>query len=538
MAPFAKTYRNVHYKEDGTTLFDPIPVSAVVLPVQFGSPTTSPGQLSYALGGDAVEGVHFEVGSGSDSPLEVPTGATAASISVDLDPLDQKGTLWFKEKLCSVSLTGGTSVDVDPSAEFRLWIRSTAPVPQVAFQTATGTGNSNSNANDIIISQSTVSGEETRIFYTLAGDAVAGVDYTIAPGCESGTLSIPAGQTSTVLSLNVLPSADGSGKQVTLALDHEASDRSDENMWVNTHAWSLDESDLNYAGDPSAHSTGAGELSSLAPSGTLGLDVISQAASVPKTAPDGHVLEGAVQSQYMEQDCWYLRPSFENQYFCAGPVTLHPLPAYTRVSVYVETFLPPDDWRNSIFVNMIIRNRMQDIDHKVVFRRGDTAEEVSADWAGNTAWGTPVSTPTGYWGLWNTANLEGNSWDVDFGVVEDVVDGQNLTRLWLNHFANETTTFTSGSGNPVTENLGSDLTTAIFRFTHFSDQDGSSNLTGGDVGNRGKGLLAYWPKLEMSATTLSGPPLRFWEKRGRFWEPRGNACIDLSAQNDHTFTIL
>ncbi len=76
--------------------------------------------------------------------------------------------------------------------------------------------------------------------------------------------------------------------------------------------------------------------------------------------------------------------------------------------------------------------------------------------------------------------------------------------------------------------------TSIFRFTYFS----ASTEKYWTFDPKGKGLLAYWPKLEMSDTPfLTDKPLRFWEKRGGFWEPRGSACIRTGATNTHTFTI-
>jgi hypothetical protein len=203
----------------------------------------------------------------------------------------------------------------------------------------------------------------------------------------------------------------------------------------------------------------------------------------------------------------------------------------------VETFLPPDDFRDSQFVKMNVRNRTKDINHVVIFQRGATAGDVQFDWMGDDSWGTPVDTPTGFWGLWRNRELQSNRWDRDFGVRAETVDGQLLTRIWHSHIATGNKVFDDASGNPVTEDLGSDLTEPIIRFTYFSDSDGSDILTGGDVANRGKGLLAYWAMLENSDAITPGAPGVFWEKRSRFWEPRGNACLDPSAVIVSTFTI-
>ena len=536
-AAYGSVYRNAHYMEDGTTLLDPVPVNEVHLPINLSGVLAQSAQLSFALGGDAVRGEHYELSSGSESPLQLAEGMTAAAIDVTLDPLGRVGSVWFREKLCRLTLTGGADVGVEEPSEFRLFIRSTAPVPRIEFQSGASNGNSSGNSHALPIVQSDVSGETTVIHYTLSGSAQEGVDYTIAAGCESGVLSIAAGMVSVPLEFNIAPTADGSGKTIIVTLDHEVMDRSDENIWTHTHNWDLATDDPLYSSDPSDHTAWGGGLSSSAPAGTVGLDVIGQSASVPKASPDGHVLQGLVQSQFMEGGNWYVRKSQENQLFCGGPVNFWPLSTFARMSVYVETFLPPDDWRDSQFMKMNVRNRTKDINHTVVFRRGATAAEVQLDWQGDSSWGEPIQTPTGFWGLWRHCELQSSIWNRDFGVCTETVDGQVLTRLWHSHLATGEKVFDDDSGNPVTEDLGVDLTEPIIRFTYFSESDGSETLTGGDVANRGKGLLAYWPMLEVADTVAVGPPGVFWEKRGRFWEPRGNACLDPSAVIASTFTI-
>ena len=193
--------------------------------------------------------------------------------------------------------------------------------------------------------------------------------------------------------------------------------------------------------------------------------------------------------------------------------------------------MPSESWRDADYVCLSIRNRDQDLNHRVVLHRGLLSTDVDTDKGGDPV--TTVETPTGWWGLWATYDLDpaGQTWGVDFGVERELHDGEELTRLWLNHYANETTVFSNGNKEVV----GTDRMTNIFRFTYYTNKTVHPN--GND--HRGKGFLAYWPKLEMSPSTtpLTGPPTRFWEKRGGFWEPRGSACIRTGATNTHTFTI-
>jgi len=520
--------------EDGTTLLDPVPVAEVNLPITLSGVMAQSAQLSFVLGGDAVRGVHFELPPGSDSPLQLAEGMVGTAIDVTLDPLGSAGTVWFREKLCSLTLTGGTDVSVEEPDEFRLFIRSTAPVPRIEFESAVGSGEA--GINSLLIEQSEVSAEATVVHYTLGGSAKVDEDYTIAAGSESGVLSIPAGMVS--VPLDIIIDEDASvGETIIVTLDHELMDGSNENLWTHTHNWDLGTDDPFYASDPSDHTAWGGGLMDTAPAGTVGLDIIAQQALAPKTAPDGHVLQGLVQSDFMEGGNWYVRKGQENQLYCGGPVNLRSLSSFTRMSVYVETFLPPDDFRDSQFVKMNVRNRTKDINHVVIFQRGSTAGDVQFDWLGDDSWGTPVDTQTGFWGLWRHRELQSDRWDRDFGVREETVDGQLLTRIWHSHIATGNKVFDDASGNPVTEDLGSDWTEPIIRFTYFSDSDLSGYETGYDVGNRGKGLLAYWPMLESSDAITPGAPGVFWEKRSRFWEPRGNACLDPNAVIESTFTI-
>ncbi len=537
-APYGGEYRTAHFREDGSTTLGGNASTSLTLPVQFTAPTRAAGQLSYTLGGDAIEGLHYAIDAGSESPLNTTKSAMGSSVGLTIDPQGLAGTRWFKEKLCRLTLTGGSNVRLQGPTDFRLHIRSTAPVPTLAFSVAADTGNSGGNPNTLQVLQSALSEEPTTVYYNLAGTAVEGVDYSIAPGSESGALTIPAGALSVDLDMTINASADGSGRTILLSLDHEEQDGTNENHWTHSGGWDLDGSQPYYAGDPSTTDAGGGQLSSQAPAGTVGLDVVAQQAPSPKLGPDGTPLEGVVQSQYMQEAGFALVKNADGQLLCGGPVTLNTLSAYTRMSVYVETFLAPELWRNSTFVKLNLLNRTKTINHRVIFRRGDSADEVRYDWRGSDSWGVPVSTPTGFWGLWRVRDIEGEYWGRDFGVRTEVVNGQTLTRLWHTHFADGQTFFHNNSGLLTTETLGSDLIQPVLRLTHFSTTDGSSMITGGDLANRGKGLLAFWPLLELSDTALSRFPGRYWEKPSGFWEPRGNACMNSAADIvSSTFTI-
>ncbi len=528
----AKGYLKVHYAEDGTRLDDATADPTIVLTVNFANPVEVSGGMEYTLGGTAVQGTHYTIPTPSVSPIAVAEGQNFATITIQL--LDAGD--WFKERSIIVSLAVGSAVvPGQENTEFRLYVRPVDSPPSVEFDSASSSGGA--GVHNIGVTLTPASGEQTSLYYALSGTATEGDDYTVP---TSGTVTIPAGSTTVNVLVTVLGAASP-GETIILTLQHEADDQSDENLWTTTHEWELETADPLYPAEPSNHFSLGGAFVSGTPQDVVdalkGVDIIAQGATSPKQAPDGHELQGIVLSQWAANN-WYIRESLENASFCSGPNALQPLTKYTRSSVYVETFLPPDDFRDWEFVRLTLRVRTLDLNHAVMFRRNHTGQ----DWQGNTV--PTVSTPTGTWGVWRLdspnpiyADIP-TGWGVHYGVAVEVVGSQILTRLWFTHEATTDQEYTNAKGDTVVEVIGSDLMNALNRFTYFNTLDGSEAIVGGVANARGKGLLAYWPMLERSASSLTGQPGLFWEKRGNWWEPRGNATIPASGGTTvHTLTV-
>lgn len=513
-------YFTVHYSEDGTTLLDQTPDPVVRLPLVFAKPAHVAGTIEYEISGDAVEGVNYTVLT--PSPLPVEPGQAGSVIEVEL--LDAGA--WFRERMVRLLLTGGKHVRIGEHDEFRLLVRPTEDPPSVQWTATEASGGP--GVYRLTAELETPSADVTTLYYDLRGSAEHGVDYEIDP---PGTITIPPGATTGTVQLVIRRNAT-SRALVILVLEHERDDGSDRNLWTHTHDWSLEVDELRFPGFPSSHIPGGGTFLTGAPQHIKqqrrGVDIVPQTTREPKTAWDGHVLQGLVQSQWITSG-FYIRESFEDQIHAAGPPRLTPLQPYSRVSVYVETFGPPEEAKNSRFVRVTLRNRVLDLNHAVMFDR----ESTGVDWQGNPV--PVVEAPTGSWSVWRTSELHA---DDELGVVVERIDGRDYTRLYYMHHADNETVYTNAKGDPVVETVGQDRLNAILRFTYFSEVDGSSQATGGAAGNRGKGLLAFHPRCERSSSPLQGPPPKFWERRNFWWEPRGNATIPAAGgQNLFTFTI-
>lgn len=528
----------MHYREDGATLLDPRMADEVVVPLDLAEPVPEEESIAFHLSGTAVEGEHYELLT--PSPLDVGAGEGQAEVVLRL--LD--AGRWFREKSIVIALHASPDAWLE-NDEVHVWIRPTDAPPRLRWSVASSAGGSGGNPHSLPLELSAPSGEDTTVQYVLGGSAVEGVDYRVLPGSESGLLTIPAGETSAELWLEVDPAADASGRTITVSLDHERDDGSDRNLYYNTHDWRLDVEAPQFPGEPySSHVSGGNTTwkpgtPDFVIAESRAVDVIEQAAPEPKTAWDGHELQGIVQSEWLgEGSTGYIRLSFQGAQEAGLPTPMPTILEYTRVSVYVETFAEPDAWRDSRFVRIALRNRVKDMEHAVMF---DRQAHTGLD-ADNRPMREITHAATGVWGIWKT-----EAWHPDdaAGVVEETIDGKRYTRLWYVHVSDSTTEYLNNKGRIATDDVGVDGMNVLFRFTYASQHDAkngqddswSLNSVGGSVA--GRGLLAFAPAYESSATPLDGPPGQFWERRGSFWGPRGNATRRAQEPTEHvaTFTI-
>lgn len=504
--------------------------------VDFDSPAPAGAVLAYTLTGTAGANQYTVIDS---SPITVPQGST--SYTIRIDPAD--GGQWYAEKDLILTLDQANCVNLTVDKdhdELRLHIRSSEAVPTVDWNVTANSGGA--GAHTLQVDLSAACREAVTVYYDLSG-TIDGADYTITSGDESGSLTIPAGSTSATLDFTIGGGATSS-ETLIFTLDHPINTvdyaltpyediREDENLQKFTDEWGPDDGAFDVGierpSDPSIYVTGGlDEDDSTDKAGTF-VEIVEQTGV---TAPDGGAIQGVVISQYHNSNAGtgYLRHGFEDQVRCGGPTALTPSKRWVRAAFRLAKFTGTDSWRNARFFQFSIRNRVKAMGHRVVVDTQSTG--VDKDGNATTTWTMGAET----WGVWDSENIGSNT---TYGAVQQVFDGEGGTAssgttvntFWMVHDMDSGDTYgtkTEASGEPVV---------LILRPVHSSDSDGTADAWESPIAARGKGFIAYWPWMEMSATTLSGAPTEFWHKKGRWWEPRGNAAMVTGGDNTHTFTV-
>lgn len=502
----ASNYYNVHYEEDGTLIansetgdsastVNPRPIT-----IEFDKPTEGAGLIYYELSGTAVYGTNYTLSS--DSPIQVPSGVE----SVDLDiTLIDRGR-WYIEREAIIKLvnTGGAVNLGDlTKTEYHIGIRpNPGEVPDVEFKATTSNPGASETFLEIPFLLSAASDEHT-LGNVRAVSTGSISSYTLVPG------RINAGETDSSdptggLDIRVKDIVGAvNGDTITLYLDHEPDDGSEENFWTKTNdprnedvdyslpisqqRWSLGLGP--FAGEPSTGLASGGNLLS-GFDDHIGLVITKQSDSIHsvdpddiKLQPDGSEMWVIQQSPYIgsQWNDFYWRESFQSAKYSGTTGRKQQFEQYCLMSWYVDTFPTgiAEDGQSSYFVTLNHRNRAPgDMEMGVVFQRHPSSSTiVSTTSTGEasvlyTASGTAayVHTDTGYWGLWAKERVNTNA---RWGVVEETIDGNNYTRLWVmtnysvtdgtdwyetnNSTGTETGTATSGSSSTRLEDTGRDF---------------------------------------------------------------------------------
>ncbi len=137
----------------------------------------------------------------------------AGDISTVL-PIDiHEDALYEEDEQFEVILTGATYVNLGPDIMFTYTIMDNDLPPTVEFNTVSSSGPESANAS-IQMELSAVSGRETQVSYSIAGNATA-ADYAT----PSGTATIPAGQTAADIGITIVNDAlDEQNETIELTL--------------------------------------------------------------------------------------------------------------------------------------------------------------------------------------------------------------------------------------------------------------------------------------------------------------------------------
>ena len=173
----------------GTGLESVTPVSIpVVLAEVSGADTT----VDYTITGTATEGSDYTLSNGT---LIIPAGQTTADISIPII----NDILKEDNETIIITLSNPTNATLGSKTVYTYTIEDDDTYPTIEFNDATSSEKEDANTVNIPVSISTTYAEDVTVDYKVTGGSAegSGVDYTLA----DGTLTIPAGQTTTSIPL-------------------------------------------------------------------------------------------------------------------------------------------------------------------------------------------------------------------------------------------------------------------------------------------------------------------------------------------------
>lgn len=498
------------------------------------------GFLWFSIGGTAEEGVHYAIPG--TNPIALQPGDTSVTVPLDILNPGQ----YYREVSLEIELTQGVGMGINPDQRHgQLWLRSTTPPPTILVPPGRMSVTPGGSVT-VPIQLSAPSMEPVSLHFSVNPSSSLTHYYFVS----SGTVVIPAGDTSANLRLICAPNANP-GEMLTLNLRHERDGvrhvippldstltsnpdlypqvvHLDENLWSfsvggvqefeNHHRFNPSAFGPSHPGVPSDNITGGSYWAPGQEDEQL-IDLIDQMAISPIMDPFSNVpLKVYAVSDAASGVMPYLRKSF-NGAFCGANTQLYKLPEFTRVSYYLAMPSGVDAPRGVPFFRVGMRVRTQNLNHAVVFRVGSTGVDHA---------GAPVVTfPTsiGPIGIWNSSAI--NVLTDQYGIVEDEFG----IRVWFAHRLDPTVTFLDDYGNPRHETPGFDSGNPIEYPAWLSTGDGSMLLSGIPTNTLddavGRGNLVYGLMWEISedANIFNGSLRPYYPKRGSWWEPQGNAVI-------------
>ncbi len=495
--------------------------------------------IQFELGGDAVQGVHYQLLS--PSSLVLAAGDTEARVSIDLIPTGQ----FFLARSLVLQLGDTTGVSLhEKSHRAELWIRPSVEPPVLSVAVDTQEVHPGENAV-FTLSLSSVSQVPVTLHYEV--DPLSDLDdYNMLP---SGTTVFAPGQTQAFIPVNVGSSAT-SGEELVLRLAHERNGvryvlppldqdltsntdlfsqdiHLDENMWTYS-VGGVQEFEQHEIYNPPA----SGWAMPGSPNDTINggsywepgkedqqlIDLLTQADPDPILDPfSGVPLKIYSIAEAASGVAPYLRKSF-NATFCGNTPQLYKLPEYARISYYLALPKGVDAPRAVPFIRIGMRMRTLNLNHYIIFRIGSDG----FDYTGNPV--DVVSTSMGDIGVWCVGQVDPAT--DQYGVVED----DHGIRFWHAHRLDASHGWTLPGGGPAVFEVPGEVAGNPIEYpTWFSTADGSLTAQGlSSIDDAtGMGNLPYGLFWEVSDdnSIFNGNLKPYFPKRANWWEPQGNAVL-------------
>lgn len=153
--------------------------------------------VPFTLAGDAVQPDDYTI---TASPAVIPAGDLSVDVTITLadDALDEP------DETIQITLGAPTNAVLGATTQHTATVTDDDPAPTVSFQSAASVAGESAGTVLVTVELSAVSGREVRVPFHRLGTATEGADYTIA----AGPLSIPAGQASAAIAVDVIDDTD------------------------------------------------------------------------------------------------------------------------------------------------------------------------------------------------------------------------------------------------------------------------------------------------------------------------------------------
>jgi hypothetical protein len=518
-------YYNQHFSDAGVFLAPPSgwrigdTSTTRQFKVLFGGPASVPGQFLVDTSlSTAEESTDYTITGGNLRTVD--SGDPDHTVEINILNTNK----WFKERMIVMQLSTAVGMATDTKKdEYHVSIYPTLDPPSLEIAATGITTSSQVTASIPVQIANSITSRDDITVRVRAKTSSDNVQYVLTNGyIAPGETSTDLGQNSSSPTVQIVNDPDP-GEWIEVYLDHEPSDRSEENFWQQTTNWRLEAVD--YAVDPLRKRSKygeqefAGEETTKAPGGgqlateyqdQVGWNLRSQSSmgiveENRKYDPYGNEMDAIVQSAHVDGDStdFYVRESFESEEYSGTLGRKQVFLQRMLFSVYIDPFESRGVYKNSRFIQLNIRNRAPgDLEIGAVFMVGNIPSDISKDsrnnpnyqfWHNGSLQTGPVQIGDHWYGVWERDNRLHP--DSKIGIEDE----NGYARIWVmavtngddwlqtnNRSGNVTGTASSGSNtqlvhanrSPTLEAVGLPVNSVVLNKT-----DGSRALVHSVLGN-------------------------------------------------------